>query len=98
MSFSLYDRSNVTADNNSGNLIFNRYLQDHWWLTGFKPDAQKINSDELYMIGEISFKDKAMKDAFVKQFNKMGEKDKQGMTIRESKTDSTKIFFDWKTN
>jgi hypothetical protein len=50
------------------------------------------------MVGEISFKNKDMRDAFVKQFNSMSDRRKQGMTIKESKIDLTKIYFYWKTN
>ena len=98
MSFSLYDRSDPKSDNDYGTLLFSRYPQEHWWLTGFKPDAKKIKADELRMVGEITFKDKEMKEAFLKAYNKIDDKRKKDMYIKESNIDSAKIYFDWKTN
>lgn len=50
------------------------------------------------MVGEISFTNEEMKDAFVKAYNNAPDKSKNGMTIQESSTDSTKIYFNWLNN
>ena len=50
------------------------------------------------MVGTIAFKNAEMKDAFIKKFNSISDKGKNGMTIRESTLDDTKIYFNWLTN
>lgn len=55
----------------NGTPLFSRELQQHWWLTGFKPFVLSRPS-ELSMRVIILFKSRAMTDAFMSEFTKSG--------------------------
>ena len=64
MSFALFDKD-ITGDETIP--LFMRYDSSHWWLNGFMPGLDDaVPAENIRMIGSIAFKNKEVKNAFIK--------------------------------